>query len=79
MRNWPYAYALAKESDIGTTSTSRRFPGFGGNKGAGVIGGYNLGISAYSKNPEGALEFADYATAPGAEDHDDQVDPAGRR
>jgi multiple sugar transport system substrate-binding protein len=66
-RNWPYAYALAKDSDIADDFDIATFPGYGGNKGAGVIGGYNLGISAYSKNAEGALEFVDYATSPAAQ------------
>ena len=33
-------------------------------RGAGILGGYNLAISAYSKNPEGSLAFADFATDP---------------
>jgi multiple sugar transport system substrate-binding protein len=33
-----------------------------GKPGSGVIGGYNLGINAYSKNPDAALEFANYIT-----------------
>ena len=57
MRNWPYAYALGKESKIADKFAITTFPGYGGNEGAGVLGGYNLAISAYSKNPEGALAF----------------------
>jgi multiple sugar transport system substrate-binding protein len=64
MRNWPYAYALGKDSKIADKFDIATFPGFEGNKGAGVVGGYNLGISAYSKNPEGALAFIDFATKP---------------
>jgi multiple sugar transport system substrate-binding protein len=64
MRNWPYAYALAKESSIANDFDITNFPSFGGAKGAGVVGGYNLGISTYSKNPDGAVEFIDYATSP---------------
>ena len=42
-----------------------KFPGFAGNPGAGVVGGYNLGISAYTDNPEGSLAFAEFlATEP---------------
>ena len=67
MRNWPYAYALAKDSKIANDFGISTFPSFGGNKGAGVVGGYNLGISTYSKNPDGALEFADFATSPEAQ------------
>jgi multiple sugar transport system substrate-binding protein len=65
MRNWPYAYALGKDSKVvGDKFDIATFPGFKGNEGAGVLGGYNLGISAYSKNPEGALAFAEFATEP---------------
>jgi multiple sugar transport system substrate-binding protein len=62
MRNWPYAYALGKESNIGEEFEVAKFPGFGGNPGAGVVGGYNLGISAYTDNPEGSLAFAEFLT-----------------
>jgi multiple sugar transport system substrate-binding protein len=64
MRNWPYAYALGKKSKIGSTFAIANFPGFAGQQGAGVLGGYNLGISAFSKNPSGALAFAEFATKP---------------
>jgi multiple sugar transport system substrate-binding protein len=62
MRNWPYAYALGKDSKIADKFDIANFPGFAGNDGAGVLGGYNLAISAYSKNPEGALAFIEFAT-----------------
>lgn len=62
MRNWPYAYALGKESGIADEFEVTKFPGFGGNPGAGVVGGYNLGISAYTDNPKGSLAFAEYLT-----------------
>ena len=64
MRNWPYAYALGKESKIADDFAITTFPGYGGNEGAGVLGGYDLAISAYSKNPEGALAFMNFATSP---------------
>jgi multiple sugar transport system substrate-binding protein len=64
MRNWPYAYALDKKSKIGSKFDIATFPGFAGEQGAGVLGGYNLGISAYSKNPEGSLAFIEFATKP---------------
>lgn len=62
MRNWPYAYALGKESSIANDFAVAKFPGYGGNEGAGVIGGYNLGVSAYSDNPDGSLAFAEFLT-----------------
>ena len=64
MRNWPYAYALGKDSKIADKFDIATFPGFSGQDGAGVLGGYNLGISTYSKNPEGSLAFIEFATKP---------------
>jgi trehalose/maltose transport system substrate-binding protein len=64
MRNWPYAYALDKKSKIGSKFDIATFPGFKGQQGAGVLGGYNLGISAYSKNAAGSLAFIEFATKP---------------
>jgi multiple sugar transport system substrate-binding protein len=67
MRNWPYAYALAKETKIADDFAVTTFPEYGGNPGAGVLGGYDLAISAYSENPEGSLAFANFATSPEAQ------------
>lgn len=64
MRNWPYAYALAKDSSIADSFQVTTFPSYEGNPGAGVLGGYNLAISAYSENPEGSLAFIEYAVEP---------------
>jgi multiple sugar transport system substrate-binding protein len=62
MRNWPYAYALGKDSKLADKFDIATFPGFAGGEAAGVVGGYNLGISAYSENPEGSLAFIEFAT-----------------
>ena len=65
MRNWPYANALGKESKIADDFDITTFPAYEeGGTGAGVLGGYNLAISAFSKNPEGSLAFIDFATSP---------------
>jgi multiple sugar transport system substrate-binding protein len=63
MRNWPYAYALGKESKIADQFDITTFPSFEGGEPASVLGGINLGISAYAKNPEGAAAFIDFATS----------------
>jgi trehalose/maltose transport system substrate-binding protein len=63
MRNWPYAYALGKESKIADNFDITTFPSFEGGEPASVLGGINLGISAFSKNPEGAAAFIDFATS----------------
>jgi multiple sugar transport system substrate-binding protein len=64
MRNWPYAYALATESDIADDFDIATFPSYGGAEGAGVLGGYNLGISAFSENPEAALALSEFLVTP---------------
>jgi multiple sugar transport system substrate-binding protein len=67
MRNWPYVYALAKDAKIADDFQVSTFPEYDGNEGAGVLGGYNLAISAFSENPEGALAFINFATSPDAQ------------
>lgn len=62
MRNWPYAYALGKDSKIADNFEVATFPSYEGGEGAGVLGGYDLAISAYSENPEGSLAFINFAT-----------------
>ncbi|MBF6620826.1 MAG: ABC transporter substrate-binding protein [Patulibacter sp.] len=69
MRNWPYAYSIEKQSK--TKGLKDNFdvaplPAFEGGEPAGVLGGSNLVISRYSKNPEGALKLVDLLTKPDA-------------
>jgi multiple sugar transport system substrate-binding protein len=65
MRNWPYAYALgnAKGSKVAGKFKVAPFPTFEGGGKGGILGGHNLVISAYSKNPEGAVKLIDYLTS----------------
>jgi multiple sugar transport system substrate-binding protein len=65
LRNWPYVYALAKQAKV--NFGVEPLPEWAGGKPASVLGGYNLGINSYSKNPGAALSFIDYATAPAAQ------------
>jgi multiple sugar transport system substrate-binding protein len=65
LRNWPYVYALAKQAKV--NFGVEPLPEWAGGKPASVLGGYNLGINAYSKNPGAALSFINYATAPAAQ------------
>jgi multiple sugar transport system substrate-binding protein len=64
MRNWPYAYLLGKESKIADKFDITPFPKYGGGEAASVLGGINLGISAYSKNSEAAAAFVEFAIGP---------------
>jgi multiple sugar transport system substrate-binding protein len=64
MRNWPYAYAL----DAMAKGTKGKFkviplPSFEGGGKAGILGGHNMVISAYSKKPGATLKFIDYMTS----------------
>ncbi|MCW3046051.1 MAG: hypothetical protein JWO74_335, partial [Solirubrobacterales bacterium] len=56
MRNWPYAYALGNQPGSKTKGKFKvaPFPTFEGGGKAGILGGHNLVVSAYSKNPKGA-------------------------
>jgi multiple sugar transport system substrate-binding protein len=63
MRNWPYAYALGQKSKIKGKFQITTLPGFGGKPGAGVLGGTNLAISAYSKNAGAALAVVNFFTS----------------
>jgi len=63
-RQWPYAYSLGLQSPIKGKFKITTLPGWKDNPGGGVIGGYNLAINAYSKNPGTALAFAEFVTQP---------------
>ena len=63
LRNWPYVYATANRAKA-TKGKFKvvPFPEFEGGGKAGILGGANLVISTYSKNPGAALKFIDYMT-----------------
>ena len=65
LRNWPYVYARAKQAHL--SFGVEPLPPFGSDRPASVLGGYNLGISSYSRNPGAALSFINFATAPAAQ------------
>jgi trehalose/maltose transport system substrate-binding protein len=68
MRNWPYAYDLAQDAKspvkdkVGIAVLPK---GAGANaKPAATLGGWNLGVSKFSKHPEQAADLALYLTGP---------------
>jgi multiple sugar transport system substrate-binding protein len=69
MRNWSYAYALgnAKGSKVAHKFKVAPFPTFEGGTSAAILGGHNLVISAYSKNPKGSVQLINYLTSPEVE------------
>ena len=71
MRNWPYCYALAqKAAKTKGKFAVAPFPSFEGAGKAGILGGANLVISTYSKNPGASLKFIDYMTHPERQSED---------
>jgi multiple sugar transport system substrate-binding protein len=66
MRNWPYAYTLgnAKGSKVKGKFEVMPFPTFEGGGTAAILGGHNIVISVYSKNPGLSLKFADFYASP---------------
>jgi multiple sugar transport system substrate-binding protein len=63
MRNWPYAYALAKKANaVKDKFDVMPFPEWEGGGKAGILGGHNQVVSVYSKNPGGALKWIDHIT-----------------
>jgi multiple sugar transport system substrate-binding protein len=63
LRNWPYVYATANRAEATKGKFDvAPFPAFEGGGKAGILGGFNLVVSTYSKNPGAALKFIDYMT-----------------
>jgi trehalose/maltose transport system substrate-binding protein len=62
MRNWPYAYSLgqADDSAIQGVFDVATLPHGPGGEPAHTLGGWQLGVSAYSENPEVAADVALY-------------------
>jgi trehalose/maltose transport system substrate-binding protein len=61
MRNWPYAYALGNGDDSKVKGLFDVVPlPDGGGGSAATLGGWNVAVSKYSKNPEIAIDFAKF-------------------
>lgn len=71
MRNWPYAYVLGQGGADGTQETAIKdkfavtaLPAGDSGRPAAALGGWQLGVSAFSPNPELATQLALWLTAP---------------
>lgn len=64
LRNWPYAWSFAQgeESKVRGAVGIARLPHAPGGKSYSTIGGWNIGLSSYSRHPEEALEFLKFIT-----------------
>jgi trehalose/maltose transport system substrate-binding protein len=63
MRNWPYAYSLGNGDDSpikGKFDVTTLPVGAEGDTSAATLGGWNVAVSKYSKNPEAAIELAKF-------------------
>jgi trehalose/maltose transport system substrate-binding protein len=59
MRNWPYAYSLSAGADSAVVDKfdAAALPGLEEGMSASTLGGWQLAVSKYSKNPEAAARF----------------------
>jgi trehalose/maltose transport system substrate-binding protein len=67
MRNWPYAWSLlnGKDSPVAGKVGVMALPKGGADgKATGTLGGWQLGVSKYSKNPQLAVDLVKYLTSP---------------
>jgi trehalose/maltose transport system substrate-binding protein len=63
MRNWPYAYSLGNGDDSpvkGKFDVTTLPIGKEGDSSAATLGGWNVAVSKYSRNPEAAIELAKF-------------------
>lgn len=66
MRNWPYAWSLGNGADSkvkGKIGVSALPKGGADGKNAATLGGWQLAVSKYSKNPEAAADLVMYMTS----------------
>lgn len=65
-RNWPYAWEVSNNPERSTIVGKvgiTRLPHFPGGKSYSTLGGWQLGISKYSKNKEAAWTFVKFLTS----------------
>lgn len=65
MRNWPFAYASAQETELAGKVGVAPIPHFEGNAGAVTanLGGWQLAMNAYTDAPDAALDFIQWAVS----------------
>jgi trehalose/maltose transport system substrate-binding protein len=65
MRNWPYAWNIfeADDSPVKGKVGVSLLPEFSGHQSSPTLGGWHLGINAYSKHPELAERFIEFLTS----------------
>lgn len=66
LRNWPYAWSIIndpKKSQVAGKAGLAPLPAFPGGQSSSVLGGWQLGISAYSRHPRQAWLFVEFVTS----------------
>jgi trehalose/maltose transport system substrate-binding protein len=66
MRNWPYAYSMgnAEKSAIKGKFAVAPLPHEPGQKSAGAVGGWQIGVSKFSTKQDASIELVRYMTSP---------------
>jgi trehalose/maltose transport system substrate-binding protein len=67
MRNWPYAYAKSQTGPVKGKFDVTVLPHTGKNPSVGTVGGWQLGVSRFSKNQDAAIELVRYLTSASVE------------
>jgi trehalose/maltose transport system substrate-binding protein len=64
-RNWPYMYSIAAASDskVAGKFSVTVLPHGNAGPSVGTVGGWQLGVSKFSKHKDAAIEFVRYATS----------------
>jgi trehalose/maltose transport system substrate-binding protein len=70
MRNWPYAVAKMATGPIKGKYDVTVLPHTGSNPSVGTVGGWQLGVSSFSKQPLAAVELVRYLTSPAVQRFD---------
>ena len=70
MRNWPYAYSASKGTPVDGKFAVAVLPHSGKNPSVGTVGGWQLGVSKYSKHIGASIEFVRWMTGAGVQRYD---------
>ena len=70
MRNWPYAYAASKGTAVDGKFAVTVLPHENGAVSVGTVGGWQVGVSKYSKHQQASIEWVRYLTSPAVERYD---------
>ena len=70
MRNWPYAYSASQTTPVKGKFDVTVLPHGPGGHSVGTVGGWQLGVSKFSKHQGAAIEFVKYLTSTAVERYD---------